>query len=159
MSELTHVDDKGKAKMVDVTAKSTTERKAVAKGTIIMKPSTLKLILDNEIKKGDVIGIARIAGIMAAKKVCDTIPLCHPINISSVEIAFDPDIKQARIDITSTVKVAAPTGVEIEAMSAVLTSALTVYDMCKAVDREMLISNVRLVRKSGGKSGDFVRKE
>ncbi|MFQ5585429.1 MAG: cyclic pyranopterin monophosphate synthase MoaC [Thermodesulfobacteriota bacterium] len=157
MTKLTHIDRAGKAKMVDVTEKAVTVREAVARGSIIMKPATLQLILANEIKKGDVLGVARIAGVMAAKRVGTLIPLCHPLSITSVEITFDPDEGKSKIDITATVKVASQTGVEMEAFTAVSIAALTIYDMCKAVDREMEITGIMLIKKRGGKSGEFVR--
>ena len=154
---LTHVDRGGKAKMVDVSDKKATERCAVAKGKVFMKPETLKLILENEVKKGDVLGVARIAGIMAAKRTGDMIPLCHPLNITSVDVDFRAVEKDPSIEITATVKITAQTGVEMEALSAVAVSALTIYDMCKAVDKEMVLSEIRLVKKTGGRSGTFVR--
>ncbi len=157
MTKLTHIDKAGKAKMVDVTEKAVTVREAVAGGTIRMKPATLQLILANEIKKGDVLGVARIAGVMAAKRVGVLIPLCHPLSITSVDISFSPDEERSRVDIRATVKVASQTGVEMEALTAVTIAALTIYDMCKAADRGMEISEVMLLEKRGGKSGEFVR--
>jgi cyclic pyranopterin phosphate synthase len=157
MTKLTHIDKAGKAKMVDVTEKAVTVREAVAGGTITMKPTTLKLILANEIKKGDVLGVAKIAGVMAAKRVGELIPLCHPLSITSVDISFTPDEERSRVDIRATVKVASQTGVEMEALTAVTVAALTIYDMCKAADRGMEISEVMLLEKRGGKSGEFVR--
>ncbi|MBI5048740.1 MAG: cyclic pyranopterin monophosphate synthase MoaC [Deltaproteobacteria bacterium] len=159
MSKLTHIDKHGKARMVDVTAKEITTREAVAKGSVFMQSATLKALLANEIKKGDVLGVARIAGIMAAKKTCNIIPLCHPLNITSVDIFFEPQIKKRCIDITASVKVSSQTGVEMEALTAVFAAALTIYDMCKAIDKEMTISHIRLVKKTGGKSGTYVRTE
>lgn len=159
MSKLTHIDRHGKARMVDVTAKGVTVREAVAKGSIAMNQETLRAVLANEIKKGDVLGVARIAGIMAAKRVGDIIPLCHPLNITSVDITFEPRKKESRIDITAAVRVASQTGVEMEALTAVSTAALTIYDMCKAMDKGMVISDVRLMRKTGGKSGTYIRTE
>ncbi|MFQ5328852.1 MAG: cyclic pyranopterin monophosphate synthase MoaC [Thermodesulfobacteriota bacterium] len=158
MEKLTHIDKSGKAKMVDVTEKTITVREAVAGGTITMKPATLQLILANEIKKGDVLGVAKIAGVMAAKRVGELIPLCHPLSITSVDISFTPDEERSRVDIRAAVKVASQTGVEMEALTAVTVAALTIYDMCKAVDREMEISEVVLLEKRGGKSGEFLRK-
>ena len=157
MTKLTHIDKAGKAKMVDVTEKAVTVREAVAGGTVTMKPATLQLILANEIRKGDVLGVAKIAGVMAAKRVGELIPLCHPLSITSVDISFTPDEERSRVDIRATVKVASQTGVEMEALTAVTVAALTIYDMCKAVDRGMEISEVVLLEKRGGKSGEFVR--
>ena len=157
MPKLTHVDKKGKARMVDVTAKEITEREAVAKGSIFMKRDTLKAILANEIKKGDVLGTAKIAGIMAAKKTGDLIPLCHPLNIDSVDILFEPIQKTNCIDITAIAKTSGKTGVEMEALTAVSVAALTIYDMCKAMDKGMIISDIRLIKKTGGKSGTYIR--
>lgn len=153
--KLTHVDDRGKARMVDVTAKAMTERVATAKGSVIMKKETLGLILSNEVKKGDVLGVARLAGIMAAKKTSELIPLCHPLNITGVEVDFTTSYDPPSVVISATAKVAAPTGVEMEALTAVAVAALTVYDMCKAADKGMRITEIRLVSKTGGKSGDY----
>lgn len=158
MSKLTHIDKKGKASMVDVTAKDITMREAVAKGSVFMQQGTLKVVLANEIKKGDVLGVARIAGIMAAKRTSEMIPLCHPLNITSVDISFEPVREKNRIDITATVKVSSQTGVEMEALTAVSVAALTIYDMCKAIDKGMTISGIRLMKKTGGKSGTYIRK-
>lgn len=154
---LTHIDERGKARMVDVTAKAETERVAVAKGRVLMKRETLALILANEVKKGDVLGVARVAGIMAAKKTGEMIPLCHPINITSVEVEFATVEDPPAVDITATAKVASKTGVEMEALTAVSVAALTIYDMCKAADKAMTLTDIRLVRKTGGKSGEFTR--
>ncbi|MDP2690049.1 MAG: cyclic pyranopterin monophosphate synthase MoaC [Deltaproteobacteria bacterium] len=154
---LTHIDERGKARMVDVTAKAETERVAVAKGRVLMKKETLALILANEVKKGDVLGVARVAGIMAAKKTGEMIPLCHPINITSVEVEFGTVEDPPAVDITATAKVASKTGVEMEALTAVSVAALTIYDMCKAADKAMTLTDIRLVRKTGGKSGEFTR--
>jgi cyclic pyranopterin phosphate synthase len=159
MPKLTHIDKKGKARMVDVTAKEITEREAVAKGSIFMEKDTLKAILANEIKKGDVLGTAKIAGIMAAKKVGDLIPLCHPLNIDSVDILFEPIRKTNCIDITAIAKASGKTGVEMEALAAVSVAALTIYDMCKAMDKGMIISDIRLIKKTGGRSGTYLRTE
>lgn len=159
MPKLTHIDKKGKARMVDVTAKEITEREAVAKGSIFMKKDTLKAVVANEIKKGDVLGTAKIAGIMAAKKVGDLIPLCHPLNIDSVDILFEPIRKTNCIDITAIAKASGKTGVEMEALAAVSVAALTIYDMCKAMDKGMIISDIRLIKKTGGKSGTYLRTE
>lgn len=157
MPKLTHVDKKGKAKMVDVTSKDITVREAVAKGNIFMQQGTLKAILTNEIKKGDVLGVARVAGIMAAKRTGEIIPLCHPLNITSIDISFEPVRDKDCIDITATVKVSSQTGVEMEALTAVSVAALTIYDMCKAIDKGMTISNIRLIKKTGGKGGAYIR--
>jgi len=154
---LTHVDEGGKASMVDVTAKDATEREATAGGTVYMKRETLDLILANEVKKGDVLGVARVAGIMAAKKTGELIPLCHPLNVTSVAVEFSTKTSPPAVEITATARVAAKTGVEMEALVAVTAAALTIYDMCKAADREMVIGDVMLLRKSGGKSGTFIR--
>jgi cyclic pyranopterin phosphate synthase len=156
--ELTHLDKNGKAVMVDISQKPTTERVAVANTVVRMKPETLALIRDDRIKKGDVFASARIAGIMAAKRTHELIPMCHPIPITSAAVeltAVDPDV----VEITATVKTTYATGVEMEALTAASVAALTVYDMCKSVDRGMTIEKLQLVRKSGGKSGDFIRKE
>ncbi len=143
--------------MVDVTAKAETERVAVAMGRVLMKQATLDLIAANEVKKGDVLGVARVAGIMAAKKTGEMIPLCHPLNITSVEVSFSTVASPPAIDITATAKVSSKTGVEMEALTAVSVAALTIYDMCKAADKSMTLTDIRLVRKTGGKSGDFNR--
>lgn len=158
MPKLTHIDKKGKASMVDVTAKDITMREAVAKGSVFMQQGTLKVVLANEIKKGDVLGVARIAGIMATKRTGEIIPLCHPLNITSVDISFEPVREKNCIDITATVKVSSQTGVEMEALTAVSVAALTIYDMCKAIDKGMTISGIRLMKKTGGKSGTYIRK-
>lgn len=154
---LTHIDERGKARMVDVTAKSATEREAVAKGRVLMKKETLDLILASEVKKGDVLGVARVAGIMAAKKTAEIIPLCHPLNITSVTVDFEPVSDPPAIEITATAKIASQTGVEMEALTAVAAAALTVYDMCKAADKGMVLTDIRLMKKTGGKSGTYER--
>ncbi|MEK6790307.1 MAG: cyclic pyranopterin monophosphate synthase MoaC [Deltaproteobacteria bacterium] len=154
---LNHIDDKGKARMVDVTDKGVTDRTAVAKGAVRMKRETLDLILANEVKKGDVLAVARLAGIMAAKKTGEIIPLCHPLNLTSVEVEFATLKELPGVEITATAKVSGKTGVEMEALTAVSVAALTVYDMCKAVDKEMEVIAIRLVKKTGGRSGEFVR--
>jgi cyclic pyranopterin monophosphate synthase len=153
--DLTHIDKDGNAVMVDVSAKPATERVATAKGSIVMQPATLARISAGGIKKGDVLGIARIAGIMAAKRTHELIPLCHPLALTSVAVDLVADTKRSAVDIVATVKVNGPTGVEMEALTAASVAALTVYDMCKAIDRGMTISDIRLVHKSGGKSGTF----
>jgi len=150
---LTHLDDKGRPRMVDITGKPSTTRKAVAKGLVRMQPETFRMIKKGGIAKGDVLAVAKLAGIMAAKKTPDLIPLCHPILISEVNIQFRPDEKSSTIELTTTVTSTGPTGVEMEALTATAVAALTIYDMCKAVDRGMRIENIRLVKKSGGKSG------
>ena len=159
MTKLSHLDEQGRARMVDVSEKDVTSRIAIARGTIHMRPETLALILEDKIEKGDVFAVARVAGIMAAKKTSELIPMCHPLNITSVEIDLTPNEKRARVDIEAAVRVNGKTGVEMEAMTAVSAAALTIYDMCKAVDREMTVNDIRLVKKSGGKSGTFIRKE
>jgi cyclic pyranopterin phosphate synthase len=155
MDELTHFDEHGRAIMVDVTDKATTERIAVAKGSVAMQPQTLALVRDRGFAKGDVLAVAQLAGIMAAKRTADLIPLCHPLALTSVVVDLACNEAESRVDITATCKLAGRTGVEMEALTAVSVAALTVYDMCKAVDRGMRISDIRLAHKSGGKSGAF----
>lgn len=152
---LTHLDDQGHAHMVDVGDKAVTRRTATACATVEMKPETLRLILDGDVPKGDVFAVARLAGIMAAKKTSDLVPLCHPLALSAVEVELTGDAARSAVDITATCRLDGKTGVEMEALTAASVAALTVYDMCKAVDRGMQISGVRLRHKSGGKSGDF----
>jgi cyclic pyranopterin phosphate synthase len=159
MAQLSHLDEQGRARMVDVSEKEVTSRIAVARGVIHMRPETLALILEEKIEKGDVFSVARVAGIMAAKKTSELVPMCHPLNITSVEIELSPQEAPAAVEIEATVRVNGKTGVEMEAMTAVSVTGLTIYDMCKAVDREMSIGEIRLVKKSGGKSGTFIRKE
>jgi len=159
MAELSHLDEQGRARMVDVSAKEITSRTAIARGSIHMRVETLALILEDKIEKGDVFSVARVAGIMAAKKTSELIPMCHPLNIASVEIDLTAAQDPARVDIEATVRVSGKTGFEMEAMTAVAMAVLTIDDMCKAVDREMTIGEIRLVKKSGGKSGTFIRKE
>jgi cyclic pyranopterin phosphate synthase len=159
MTKLSHLDEQGRARMVDVSEKDVTSRMAVARGAIYMRAETLALILEHKIEKGDVFSVARVAGIMAAKKTPDLIPMCHPLNITSVEIELTPAESPARVEIEASVRVSGKTGVEMEAMTAVSIAGLTIYDMCKAVDREMSIGDVCLLKKSGGKSGTFIRKE
>jgi cyclic pyranopterin phosphate synthase len=151
--KLTHLDDAGRPMMVDVTAKADTVRMAVARGVVRMQPDTFKLIKQGGTKKGDVLSIAKLAGIMAAKRTPDLIPLCHPLLIGNVSIDFRPDEANSTIEITATVESTGKTGVEMEALTATAVTALTIYDMCKSVDRGMKIESIRLVRKSGGKSG------
>ena len=153
--KLTHLDASGAARMVDVSDKNITTREAVAEGTVRMEPATLALILKGEATKGDVLAAARLAGIMAAKKTHELIPLCHPLMITKAEVQFAPDEKQSLITVTARVKVDGKTGVEMEALTAVSVACLTLYDMCKAVDRGMRITDIRLREKSGGKSGDW----
>ncbi len=151
--KLTHVDDKGRPRMVDVTGKPDTTRVAVAEGKVRMQPDTLRIIKQGKAAKGDVLSVAQLAGIMAAKRTPDLIPLCHPILIGNVNIECILDEESSTIEITTTVESTGKTGVEMEAMTATTVAALTIYDMCKAVDRGMKIEGIRLVRKSGGKSG------
>ena len=158
MSKLTHLDATGNAHMVDVSDKQVTSRSAAARARVVMRPETLALILTGTAKKGDVLATARIAGIMAAKKTHELIPLCHPLLITKVSVDFAPNEATHCIDVTATVKVEGKTGVEMEALTACSVAALTLYDMCKAVDREMKITDLRLVEKSGGKSGTFTAK-
>ncbi len=153
--KLSHMDDSGRPRMVDVGGKADTVRQAVAKGIVRMQPATLQLIKEGGTAKGDVLSVAQLAGTMAAKRTPDLIPLCHPILIDSIEIDFDPDEKNSTIEIITTVKSSGKTGVEMEALTATAVTALTIYDMCKAVDRGMKIENIRLVKKSGGKSGNI----
>jgi cyclic pyranopterin phosphate synthase len=155
MAEFTHFDSDGNAHMVDVGSKPATARCAIVKGHVKMAPSTLQMIIDGTAKKGDVLGVARLAGIMGAKHTATLIPLCHPMGLDHVSIDMQPDDKLPGISITATCSVTGPTGVEMEAMTAVSTAALTIYDMCKAVDRGMEIGAIRLTHKSGGKSGVY----
>jgi len=153
MDKLTHIDESGRPRMVDITSKPDTHREAVAKGLVRMQPATLDLIKKGKSAKGDVLSVAQLAGIMAAKQTPNLIPLCHPILIGDIKIEFNMDEKESSIEITTTVESVGKTGVEMEALTATAIAALTIYDMCKAVDRGMRIENIRLVRKSGGKSG------
>jgi len=155
MSKLTHFDKKGRAKMVDVSQKKETLREAVVRGSVFMNPKTLKTILSGKIAKGDVLAVAKVAGIMAAKKTSEIIPMCHPLNLSHVEINLFPLEKKSRIDIEAKVKIKGQTGVEMEGLVAVTAAGLTLYDMCKAIDRGMVFSNIHLVKKTGGKSGTY----
>ena len=157
--ELTHLDEQGHAKMVDVTAKESTARQAVAAGEVVVRSETLDLIRDRKLPKGDVFAVARVAGIMAAKRTAEWIPLCHPLPLSSVSVNFGVDETRNAICIEAEVKCFGVTGVEMEALTAVCAAGLTIYDMCKAVDRSARIERVRLLRKSGGKSGDVVLEE
>ena len=153
--EFSHINEQGRAKMVDVTEKDSTYREAIAEGTVVVNPDTMALIKSGGIKKGDVLAVAQVAGIMAAKKTSDNIPMCHPLMLTGVDISFE--LTDTEIHITATVKCKGSTGVEMEALSAVSIAALTVYDMCKAVQRDIEIQNIRLNYKSGGKSGVYQR--
>ena len=157
MAEFSHFNESGRARMVDVSEKSDTVRVAVAAGRVKVNAETFALIKSGGMKKGDVLGTAQIAGIMGAKKTPDIIPMCHPIMISGVDIEFELNEKELAVEITATAKCTGATGVEMEALTAVSVAALTVYDMCKAVQKDMEITDIRLLKKSGGKSGDFVR--
>lgn len=153
--EFTHFNKQGHAKMVDVTDKEVTSREAVAEGVIYMSEQTIQAIVDGEIKKGDVLSVAQVAGIMAAKKTSDIIPMCHPLMLTGVDISFD--VKDTEIIIKATVKCKGETGVEMEALTAVSTAALTIYDMCKAIQKDMVIGEIKLIEKIGGKSGHYKR--
>jgi cyclic pyranopterin monophosphate synthase len=158
-NKLTHLDDQGNANMVDVGDKPESQRIAVAGGRVLMKPETLQLIKDGNIKKGDVLTVARIAGIMAAKRTSELIPLCHPIAINKISVDLTLDEANYAINITATVRTTGKTGVEMEALTAVSTAALTIYDMAKAVDREMRLTDIHLLEKRGGTHGDYVATE
>jgi cyclic pyranopterin phosphate synthase len=155
VSALTHFDARGQAAMVDVSGKGETDRTATARARIVMQPATLALIVGGEARKGDVFGVARLAGIMAAKRTADLIPLCHPLPVASVSVDLTPDQTNSAVEIAATVRTTGRTGVEMEALTAASVAALTVYDMCKAVDRAMRIEAIRVTRKEGGKSGVF----
>ena len=157
MSSFTHIDEKGHVRMVDVTEKKPTVRAAMAGGVVLMKPETLSMIRDQKVKKGNVLETARIAGIMAAKRTSELIPMCHPLSLTHVQIDFEPDETNSRIRIEASVRTIDQTGVEMEALTAVSVAALTVYDMCKSYDREMTVSHLQLLEKSGGKSGIYKR--
>ena len=159
MTNFTHLDEKGRAKIVDVSAKESTLREAAAQGKVLMNPNTVKAIEQGEVPKGDVLAVARIAGIMAAKKTSDIIPMCHPLELTGINIDFSSNIEKGEITIKANVKTVGKTGVEMEAMTAVSAAALAIYDMCKSADREIILSDIKLLTKSGGKSGTFVRKE
>ena len=159
MNDLTHLDDKGQAHMVDVGAKAETEREATAQAIVRMQPETLRLILDGGHKKGDVFAVARIAGIQAAKKCWDLIPLCHPLMLTSVKVNLQPSEIDSLVEIEAVCKVSGKTGIEMEALTAASVAALTLYDMCKAIDRGMVIEQIRLVEKEGGKSGHWRKDE
>lgn len=156
--ELTHINEQGRAKMVDVSDKQETVREAIAFGCVIMKRETLEKIREGSIKKGDVLSVAQVAGIMGAKRTSDIIPMCHPIMISGCDINFLLNFEENKVEITAKVKNTGQTGVEMEALTAVSIAGLTIYDMCKAIDKEMIVSDVMLMKKSGGKSGTFERK-
>ncbi len=155
--QLTHFDQDGKAIMVDITAKPATHRQAIAGARVTMTPQTLERILDQSIQKGDVFGVARLAGIMAAKQTANLIPLCHPLALTSVEVDFTPDPATGTVSIKATATVTGQTGVEMEALTAASVAGLTIYDMCKAIDKEMVIGQICLLKKTGGKSGIFER--
>ncbi|MCB9419282.1 MAG: cyclic pyranopterin monophosphate synthase MoaC [Ardenticatenaceae bacterium] len=157
--QLTHLDESGRAKMVDVGHKADTERVAVARGSVTMQPETLRLIIEGNLKKGDVLTTAQLAGVMAAKRTSDLIPLCHPLLLTHIDVNCTPNVAESRVDIEATVRLRGKTGVEMEALTAVSVAGLTIYDMAKAVDRGMRISDVRVVHKSGGQSGTFTTKE
>jgi cyclic pyranopterin phosphate synthase len=158
MAKLTHIDEKGRVRMVDVTPKKPTKRTAVAAGMISISPETFDAIQNQKVKKGNVLETARIAAIMAAKKTAELIPMCHPLNITHIQVDFSPDATKPCIGIEATVRAIDQTGVEMEAITAVSIAALTIYDMCKAIDKEMTISKIQLLKKTGGKSGSYVRK-
>jgi len=157
VSNLTHFNREGRARMVDVSAKEVTERVAVARGEVYMSPATLQAIKEGIIAKGDVLAVAQVAGIMAAKRTGDVIPMCHPLFITGADIVFNLDELRSLVEIQGTVKTTGRTGVEMEALSAVAVAGLTIYDMCKAIDKDMVVGNVRLVEKVGGKSGHYLR--
>jgi cyclic pyranopterin phosphate synthase len=157
VNQLTHIDASGRARMVDVSDKDVTRREATARAVVTMQAETARLISSGGIAKGDVLAVAQVAGVMAAKRTPDLIPMCHPLPITGVDMTFDLDVDNARLEIQATVRVTGRTGVEMEALTAAAVAALTVYDMCKAVDRGMSIGNVELLHKSGGKSGEFSR--
>jgi len=158
MDKLTHINAEGRARMVDVSEKLDTTREAIAGGSVYMKLDTLRRIEEGSIKKGDVLAVAQVGGIMGAKNTSLIIPMCHPLLISGCDISFKLDFDKCKVDIKATTKLIGKTGIEMEALTAVTTAALTIYDMCKAIDRAMVISDVMLLRKSGGKSGIFERK-
>ncbi len=156
--DLTHINDQGRAKMVDVSDKEETNREAIAKGYVYMKRETIDRINEGTMKKGDVLSVAQVAGIMGAKSTASIIPMCHPIMLSGCDISFKLDFENNRVEIIATVKNSGQTGVEMEALTAVTIAGLTIYDMCKAIDKEIIISDIMLLRKIGGKSGVFERK-
>ncbi len=158
-NKLTHIDESGQARMVDVGGKPDTERIATARGAVLMRPETLQLIIEGNMKKGDVLTTAQLAGIMAAKRTGDLIPLCHPLILSHIEVTCTPNPAESRVDIEATVRLRGKTGVEMEALTAVSVAGLTIYDMAKAVDRHMQLTDVRVVRKAGGRSGNWQLEE
>jgi cyclic pyranopterin phosphate synthase len=155
VGEFTHINDKGYARMVDVSEKEESVREAIARGSVYMKMETLKAIVEGKIKKGDVLSVAQVGGIMGAKSTSDIIPMCHNVNIYGADIEFQVDMENCKLDIEAVVKTVGVTGVEMEALTAVSVAALTIYDMCKAIDKFMVISDIHLVHKRGGKSGEF----
>ena len=159
MTGLTHLDDTGRARMVDVGEKPDTARTAIARGSVVMAPETVRLIIDGNLKKGDVVAIAQLSGIMAAKRTSDLIPLCHPLPLNRIDVIVRPNQAENRVDIEATVGVSGKTGVEMEALTAVSAAALTIYDMAKAVDRGMRLTDIRLVYKAGGQRGDYQAEE
>lgn len=157
MSELTHFNEDGRARMVDVTAKGETVRVATARGIVEMRAETLSAIKAGQIAKGDVLAVAQVAGVMAAKQTSTLIPMCHPLFITGADLSFNIDDEASKVEIHAVVKTTGKTGVEMEALTAVSVAALTIYDMCKAIDKDMVIDNIRLIEKTGGKSGRYVR--
>ena len=155
MTKLTHIDENGRASMVDVGQKPDSERTAIARGAVLMQPETLQLIIDGNVKKGDVLTTAEIAGTMAAKRTSDLIPMCHPLLLTHISVRCTPNRDNSCVDVEATVRLSGKTGVEMEALTAVSTAALTIYDMAKAVDRQMRLTDIRVVHKAGGKSGDW----
>ena len=155
MAQFSHIDADGKAVMVDVSKKDISQRSATAKGSVFMQPETIRRIIDGGVKKGDVLSVARLAGIMGAKKTSDLIPLCHPLTLTAIDVELQCDLERDAVDITATCRLAGRTGVEMEALTAVAITALTIYDMCKAVDRGMRVSDIHLTAKSGGRSGEY----
>jgi len=155
VAQLSHLDSKGRARMVDVSAKRMTARSATARGSVLIAPATMALIQENGVEKGDVLGVARLAGIMGAKRTPELIPLCHPLALSAIDVKLNCDVALSTIDISATCKITGRTGVEMEALTAVAVAALTVYDMIKAIDRDARIIDIHLVQKSGGKSGPY----
>jgi cyclic pyranopterin monophosphate synthase len=154
-NQLTHLDERGRAKMVDVGHKPESERVAVARGAVVMEPATLELIIEGNLKKGDVLTVAQLAGVMAAKRTGELIPLCHPLNPTHIDVNCVPNPAENRVDVEAVVRVRGQTGVEMEALTAVAVAALTIYDMAKAVDRTMLLTDIRLIAKEGGQSGPY----
>ena len=159
MGELSHFNDEGRARMVDVSDKAPTLRTATAGGTVCLNADTFVLVTTGKMKKGDVLSVAQVAGIMAAKRNAELIPMCHPIAITGVDISFQLDVETRSVEILATVRCKGETGVEMEALTAVSVAALTIYDMCKAAQKDIVINNIRLLSKTGGKSGDYVRED